>query len=375
MFSGFTLIYGPPGSGKTSLALHIARKLGDNIMYIGMYENREKILSKLSYLGLDPSVYKIYDFINVKDRTAVIKLIGEEFVQEAPSVVVIDGINYFPQDRETLSAIYRTFDVPVIAVGEEDTRRSPLAYIVDVLLEVRQIISRGSRYRVARFLKSRTGQPPAAEFRFVVTSGGIVFVEPWSSLKLGDPLGKLPMRRVQLEAPELAELRAGSRTAYFVDEDPESCRIMASLLCDYADAVKAALIEFRRGLEMPEGCRADGAVIPPKDLGDERGLDELKDSIGDAGAALLYGLDEALGGLGRRRVQYVLDFLSSWRRELMTVAAFVGVSPSPELMGMFNAVWHIGGGRAELLKSRLFPAHRSFCVEKRGDVYRLAVCP
>jgi KaiC/GvpD/RAD55 family RecA-like ATPase len=34
-FQGFTLVYGPPGSGKTSLALYAAAQIGERIMYVG----------------------------------------------------------------------------------------------------------------------------------------------------------------------------------------------------------------------------------------------------------------------------------------------------------------------------------------------------
>lgn len=42
-FQGFTLVYGPPGSGKTSLALYAAAQMGGRILYVGFYETGDKV--------------------------------------------------------------------------------------------------------------------------------------------------------------------------------------------------------------------------------------------------------------------------------------------------------------------------------------------
>lgn len=54
-FQGFTLMYGPPGSGKTTLALHAASLLGGRVLYIVFYETADKVRRKIAGLGLDPS--------------------------------------------------------------------------------------------------------------------------------------------------------------------------------------------------------------------------------------------------------------------------------------------------------------------------------
>ncbi|MBP1449225.1 MAG: AAA family ATPase, partial [Thermoproteus sp.] len=49
---GFTLIFGLPGAGKTALALHAAASGGGRVLYIGLYESKERVERKLDYLGL-----------------------------------------------------------------------------------------------------------------------------------------------------------------------------------------------------------------------------------------------------------------------------------------------------------------------------------
>ncbi|KUO86771.1 MAG: hypothetical protein AT715_08825 [Thermoproteus sp. JCHS_4] len=381
VFSGFSLIYGEPGVGKTSLALRIAEGLGRKILYISMYEYKSKIENKIKYLQLDIDRFSIYDFINISEREAVLEAIGDIYVREAPDVVVIDGVNYFPDNRETASAIYRMFDIPVIAIGEEPAGRSPLAYMADLLIEMRQEFSRGARYRYARFLKSRLGQPPAAELRLAVVRGGPVLIEPWNEGKLGPAAIPLSMRRVVFAAEAVEALAAarqdyarpglleGSRVADFVGQGPEDMALASAVLCDYAESAGTALIYTHRTIERFVKCDVKRRLVPVDALADDRGLEALMDAVGDAKVAFLHGLEQVVFRLGVRRLRLVLDFLSSWRPDLAVAAFFSGVEPSPRLFDMFNTVWRIEAGKAEVVKSMLGWPVRRFKVERREGAF------
>jgi RecA-superfamily ATPases implicated in signal transduction len=118
-FQGFTLVYGPPGSGKTSLALYAAAQMGERIMYVGFYETGDKLQWKIKGLGLDPSKFLVLDYLSVSDVDTLLKSVVDEYLKAAPDVVVLDGINALPQSREAASSIYRIFQTPTIAIGEE----------------------------------------------------------------------------------------------------------------------------------------------------------------------------------------------------------------------------------------------------------------
>ncbi|ABL88989.1 family 417, putative ATP binding protein [Pyrobaculum islandicum DSM 4184] len=142
-FQGFTLVYGPPGSGKTSLALYAAAQMGERVLYVGFYETADKVRSKAEGLGLDFSKFVVLDFLAVSDVDVLLSSVVEQYFKYSPDVVVLDGINALPQSREAASSIYRVFNVPTIAIGEEQIGGSHFAYVADTLLEVSQVFHRG----------------------------------------------------------------------------------------------------------------------------------------------------------------------------------------------------------------------------------------
>jgi DNA repair protein RadA/Sms len=74
---------------------------------------------KIKGLGLDPSRFVVLDYLSVSDVDVLLSSVVDEYLKAAPDVVVLDGINALPQSREAASAIYRVFQTPTIAIGEE----------------------------------------------------------------------------------------------------------------------------------------------------------------------------------------------------------------------------------------------------------------
>ncbi|MFB6491192.1 MAG: RAD55 family ATPase [Thermoproteus sp. AZ2] len=389
MFSlrGFTLLYGPPGAGKTALALRLAAEMGQRVLYIGLYEPKEKVEEKLRYLGLDPSAFAIYDFINVSDYSAVMSAISDAYMSSSPDAVIVDGINYFPQTREAASALYRIFDKPVIAIGEEQTIQTPFAYMADNLIAVEQYFKAGARYRVLRFVKTRLSQPPAVELYFAVVRGGPVVIEHWTSEKVSTKIAaELPMKRAVF-APQAEEaVRAlapfykrlgifeGARVADFICEDPECLRLAAAFMCDYAESAETAMVSTYRILEYmarEAGCSINSSVVSADDLADDKGLEALRDAVGKAKVLYFFGLEEVLAKMGPERVRLVLDFLNAVRPDLAILAVFRGVEPARELVHHFNTVWKLEPKRAVVVKSMFGWPVRDFRVEKKDGVYYL----
>lgn len=59
---GMSLIYGPPGSGKTSLALRVASRVADKVLWISTSEGPELLRETAKRLAVDPAKFDFYDF-------------------------------------------------------------------------------------------------------------------------------------------------------------------------------------------------------------------------------------------------------------------------------------------------------------------------
>ncbi len=60
-------MYGPPGSGKTSLALYAAAQMGQKVMCVGFYETVDKVQEKIKGLGLDLSKFVVFDYLSISN--------------------------------------------------------------------------------------------------------------------------------------------------------------------------------------------------------------------------------------------------------------------------------------------------------------------
>lgn len=384
-FQGFTLVYGPPGSGKTSLALYAAAQMGERIMYVGFYETGDKLQWKIKGLGLDPSKFLVLDYLSVSDVDTLLKSVVDEYLKAAPDVVVLDGINALPQSREAASSIYRIFQTPTIAIGEEQIGGSHFAYVADTLLEVSQIFHRGARYRRVRVVKTRLGPSPGAEFFFTISKRGVHIIRRWSQSRIGEkPLASPSGRRVVFAEEVVRSLarvtpgrgrpgvRAGSRVGAFVCEHPTCLRISAAYLCDYVDNVNVGVLSvypYIGAVAAQMGCRVEEVVVPASALGEDLALEEALERIGDVPVVFIYGLEEVLHIYGEERTAYVLDFVHSLLPESAVLATFRGVEPVPELLSMFNTVWRYFPDRAVVVKSALgWPVHELKIVEE-GDKF------
>ncbi|AET31732.1 RAD55 family ATPase [Pyrobaculum ferrireducens] len=384
-FQGFTLVYGPPGSGKTSLALYAAAQMGGRVLYVGFYETGDKVRGKIEGLGLDSSRFVVLDYVSISDADLLLNGVVEQYVKVSPDVVILDGINALPQSREAASSMYRLFSGPVIAIGEEGVGGSHFAYMADALLEVAQFFHRGARYRRIRVVKTRLGPAPGAEFYFTISRRGVRIIRRWSQSELGDrSVAVASGRRVVFAedvAKSLAELmprvrRPGllnnSRVATFICEHPKCLRISAGYLCDYMDNVRVGVLSTSRfiGLVARQmGCDVEEVVVPASALAEDYVLEEAVEKLAGAPVVSLYGLEEVLAMYGPERVAYVLDFIQSALPGVAVLATFRGVEPTPELLNLFNTVWRYLPDRAVVVKSALgWPIHELKVVEEGGRI-------
>ncbi|MGB9705159.1 MAG: RAD55 family ATPase, partial [Pyrobaculum sp.] len=157
---GMTLIYGPPGSGKTSIAMRLASKIDGKVLWISTAEGPDLLTETAKRLAVDPSKFDFLDF-----PRAFQKDIARYILDHVPSysAVVIDSVEGVAGrqniDVVTHSVLYQVAkEKPVILVAEEETPR--VAYVADHVIHVwYRINSLGHIVRYIQLEKSRTGPP------------------------------------------------------------------------------------------------------------------------------------------------------------------------------------------------------------------------
>jgi KaiC/GvpD/RAD55 family RecA-like ATPase len=196
---GLTLIKGPPGSGKTTLAAWAAAR-HKNSAWFTFYESESRLLRFLSSIGLDPPRH-IFDMVSTAHRKEAVEAILKTIQEVKPDFVVVDGLNALTPEgeRELVHNLFyhllsSLMPVVLIREGEEVTATD---YIADnvILLGYRQS-ERGSSRHLA-VVKSRGRLVEPSVFRFVLAKGGPKFILPPREAK------KVSGERLTTGAPEL----------------------------------------------------------------------------------------------------------------------------------------------------------------------------
>ena len=176
---GMTLIYGPPGSGKTSLALRLASRVADKILWISTTEGPDMLREAARRAGADPSQFDFYDFPRAF-RQDIAKYILDHIPNYGAAVVdSITGMTTKQTiDVVTHSVLYQIAkEKPIILIAEEETPSVP--YIADHVIHVwYRKNSLGHYIRYIQLEKSRL-KPPSPRYIFDMVEGkGIAFLNP-----------------------------------------------------------------------------------------------------------------------------------------------------------------------------------------------------
>jgi KaiC/GvpD/RAD55 family RecA-like ATPase len=176
---GMTLIYGPPGSGKTSIAIRLASRVADKILWISTTEGPDLLREAAKRVGADPNQFDFYDFPRAF-RQDIAKYILDHIPNYGAAVVdSVTGMTTKQTiDVVTHSALYQIAkEKPIILIAEEDT--PSVAYIADHVIHVwYRKNSLGHYIRYIQLEKSRL-KPPGPRYIFDIVEGaGIAYIYP-----------------------------------------------------------------------------------------------------------------------------------------------------------------------------------------------------
>jgi len=176
---GLTLIYGPPGAGKTSIAMKLADRLGNRVMWISTTEGPNFLTLAARRVGANPEKFAFLDFPRAF-REDIAKYVLEHAHEY--DAVVVDSVNGLASSIPSLEKLAHSVfyqisrDRPVILVAEEEPRN--LHYIADHVIHVWYKINRiGHVIRYFQLEKSRK-RPPGPRYIFDIVEGeGIIYIE------------------------------------------------------------------------------------------------------------------------------------------------------------------------------------------------------
>jgi len=175
---GLTLIYGPPGAGKTSIAMRLADTVGNRVMWISTTEGPNFLALAAKRVGANPEKFAFLDFPRAF-REDIAKYVLEHAHEY--DAVVVDSVNGLASSIPSLEKLAHSVfyqisrDRPVILVAEEEPRN--LHYIADHVVHVwYKINSVGHLIRYFQLEKSRK-RPPGPRYIFDIVEGeGIIYI-------------------------------------------------------------------------------------------------------------------------------------------------------------------------------------------------------
>jgi len=242
---GLTLIYGPPGAGKTSIAMRLADRLGNRVMWISTTEGPSFLTLAARRLGASPEKFAFLDFPRAF-REDIAKYVLEHAHEY--DVVVVDSVNGLASSTPSLEKLAHSVfyqisrDRPVILVAEEEPRN--LHYIADHVVHVwYKINSIGHLIRYVQLEKSRK-RPPGPRYIFdIVENEGILyaFVSTTRSSQEVIRDGKL-----KIETLRKSEICIGSTSIRKISE-------LLDVIKDYSIFIKIGPWTSYRGVKIEKG--------------------------------------------------------------------------------------------------------------------------
>ncbi|WP_148682442.1 RAD55 family ATPase [Pyrobaculum neutrophilum] len=186
MLRGVTLVYGPPGAGKTTFAAWYTYNSYDRVFWVSAFEDEETFRRNMAALGYNFGGKLVYWEAVLAGAEAFFNTLLDAVAREKPQALVIDSVTEFLAAGGGLdilhNIIYRAVKqsgVDVFLTAEREVAQR-VAYVADNVIELFYEVYPYGAVREAVVRKIRGGRAGYTMPYVILEGAGLLFIAPSS---------------------------------------------------------------------------------------------------------------------------------------------------------------------------------------------------